>query len=116
MPKITIATYNLDAKSKYKVQDIFSLISENNIDYIGLQEVDIATIRNPGNILEKFKTNLNYVTHFAKTLDFEGGSYGIACATRIPVTQNESTILPYANKSELDQLSSKKRLLRIELS
>ena len=61
---VRLATFNIAANKKPDITKLNELLKTNNVDIVGLQEVDINTSRNPYNMLEKFMLTV----HFKKQL------------------------------------------------
>jgi endonuclease/exonuclease/phosphatase family metal-dependent hydrolase len=91
---IKLMTYNIyHGENPYKpgstnIEEVTSLISEVNPDFLALQEVDSMTQRTAGFAGKKLdlaktwaeKTSMN--GHFAKAIDFSEGGYGEAVLTK----------------------------------
>ena len=89
-----VATFNIAAGRKPNIEAISSTLEQENIDVVGVQEVDINTGRNNYDMLAKFK-EYNYIkdTHFQKSIDFSGGEYGIGLLTRYQFTEKSGGAL-----------------------
>lgn len=93
---IRVLTYNIhagkDAQGQLSIPAIAALIDSLQPDFVFLQEVDRRTTRANG---EDHLAQLQQLTHmqsaFAKSLDFQGGDYGIALLSRWPI-DSASTI------------------------
>lgn len=96
--KIRVMTLNIGKGATLgqgSVQDnldgFANLIDSENIDIVGLQEVDIGTTRSGGiDEVDYLKSELQgrqptekWSGLFAKAIDFQGGEYGIAILTRL---------------------------------
>jgi endonuclease/exonuclease/phosphatase family metal-dependent hydrolase len=97
-PPLRVLVYNIhagkDAKGVDNLERVVALIGSTRADLVLLQEVDRGT-RRSGNvdqlaILEE-KTGLRGV--FGKSLDFQGGDYGIAILSRWPIPSHETVPL-----------------------
>lgn len=75
---VTVATFNIDAKSQPDVVAQSKLMSDNNVDIVGLQEVDNKTKRNNYDVVEKFLNDTFKDGYFTNCIGFQGGGYGIA--------------------------------------
>lgn len=96
--QLIVATYNIDAKSKPDVVAQSKQMAENDVDIVGLQEVDSETIRNPYNVAEKFTADSPYKdVHFTNCIGFQGGEYGIATVSVYPI-EDESEIKLYSDE------------------
>lgn len=62
--QLIVATYNIDAKSKPDVVAQSKQMAENNVQIVGLQEVDNETKRNPYDVAEKFTADSPYYRRF----------------------------------------------------
>jgi endonuclease/exonuclease/phosphatase family metal-dependent hydrolase len=94
-----VLTYNIhagkDAGGVDNLQRVADIITSNEADVVLLQEVDRGTKRS-GNVDQltelTTRTKLNGV--FGKSLDYQGGDYGIAVLSRWPVKSHETIPLP----------------------
>ena len=100
-PKIRVATYNIAAGAnnfKVDLKLTAETIKKINPDIIAIQEVDRNTERSGRTDQIKVLSELtgyNYV--YGKTIDFQGGEYGIAVLSKHPIVSNEIIKLPYTN-------------------
>jgi endonuclease/exonuclease/phosphatase family metal-dependent hydrolase len=87
IPPVRVLVFNMhagkDAKNVDNLQRIADVVKETNADIVLLQEVDRFTTRS-GKVdqvatLEKLT---GYNSAFGKTLDYQGGDYGIAILSR----------------------------------
>ena len=78
-----VASFNIAAGKKPNIEAMNSALEQENIDVVGVQEVDINTGRNNYDMLAKFE-EYEYFTdsHFQKTIDYSGGQYGIGLLSR----------------------------------
>lgn len=97
--KVTVMSYNVHAMrgmdKKLDAVRIAQVINEQNPDIIALQEVDMFTERS-GNmdaigILEEH-TGMDGV--FMKTFNYQGGEFGNAVLSRLPIVDTELIRLP----------------------
>ena len=94
---VRVLTYNIhagtDEKSQPSIPAIGAFINSMNPDVVMLQEVDRGTTRSKG---EDHLQQLAELTHlhagFAKSLDYQGGEYGIAVLSRWPI--DSVTVVP----------------------
>jgi endonuclease/exonuclease/phosphatase family metal-dependent hydrolase len=94
-PELTVATYNIAAVRVGTIDAVARAIKALNADIIALSEVDKNTRRSGGvNQLEQLKKLTGMYGVFGKTIDFEGGEYGIAVLSRYPITRHEALPLP----------------------
>lgn len=97
-PILRVLVYNIhagkDAKQVDNLERVAALIKEQNADVVLLQEVDKFTQRS-GKVDQLAKleqlTGLNGT--FGKSLDYQGGDYGIAILSRWPLTASQTTSL-----------------------
>ncbi len=102
---LNIATYNIRiGRGMDGVYDPFRIgafLLDQDVDIAGIQEVDVNTRRNQGiDTPELLTMNGWYETRYAKTLDFQGGKYGIMMASRYPVLEYDAYDLPGADGEE----------------
>ena len=78
-----VASFNIAAGKKPDIEAMNNALEQENIDVVGVQEVDINTGRNNYDMLAKFK-EYEYFTdsYFQKTIDYSGGEYGIGLLSR----------------------------------
>jgi endonuclease/exonuclease/phosphatase family metal-dependent hydrolase len=121
--KIRVLTYNIhhgeDVNGKLDLQPIASVINKVSPDVVALQEVDSATNRTKK--VDQLKelaalTGMNFF--YGKSMDYDGGGYGVGILTRLPVMDSFVTRLPNFSKSEPRvaatvelELNNKKRFL-----
>jgi len=78
------------------VKAIAKVINESGADVVGLQEVDVHTLRSGKDLNQAAElaklTGMHY--YFAKALDFEGGDYGQAILSKFPILHGETLPLP----------------------
>lgn len=93
--QMRVGEYNIASRSS-ATQKQAQLISQQRLDAVGLIEVDENTNRNKVDMLGTFGKIAGMTnTYFGKTLDFEGGQYGIGIASRLPFAEQSMTIYPY---------------------
>ena len=61
---------------------IAKMITDLDIDYVAVQEIDMFTDRNNFNQLDSLKKYTGYAGYFCKTIDFGGGEYGIGIMSK----------------------------------
>ena len=96
--KIKVVSFNIAAGAKYFKADLnktADAIKALDADIIGIQEVDRLTKRS--GYVDQIKvladlTGYNFV--FGKTIDFDGGEYGIGILTKHPILKAEKIDLP----------------------
>jgi endonuclease/exonuclease/phosphatase family metal-dependent hydrolase len=84
-----------DAGSRANLEDIAALIRSTAADIVLLQEVDRGTKRS-GNVdqLRILGDLTGYFTAFGRSLDYDGGQYGIAALSREPISHAATEPLP----------------------
>jgi endonuclease/exonuclease/phosphatase family metal-dependent hydrolase len=103
--QLRIVTYNIlggrntdGARDLKRVADVLTAL---NADLVALQEVDVKTKRFLGRDLPKELGELTRMQpFFAAAMPFEGGEYGDAVLTRLPVESHQGHVLPARPKSE----------------
>ena len=96
--KIKVVSFNIAAGAKNFKADLnktADAIKALDADIIGIQEVDRLTKRS--GYVDQIKvladlTGYNFV--FGKTIDFDGGEYGIGILTKHPILKAEKNVLP----------------------
>lgn len=103
-PKLRFASYNIfhGGRAEYDMSRIAKNIIKNNIDVVGLQEVDRGTQRSGGrDILKELSDATGYGYYaFFKTIDFKGGEYGTAVLSRYPIIATEKRLLESGNSEQ----------------
>lgn len=95
---VRVLVYNIhagkDAKQVDNLDRVAALIKEQNADIVLLQEVDKFTQRS-GKVdqLAKLEQLTGMKGTFGKSLDYQGGDYGIAILSRWPITTSQTTSL-----------------------
>jgi endonuclease/exonuclease/phosphatase family metal-dependent hydrolase len=96
---IRVLVYNIhagkDAAGVDNLERVADLVRETRADVVLLQEVDRGTRRSgqvdqPGELARR----TGFSVAFGKTLDYDGGEYGIAVLTRWPIAQQTLMRLP----------------------
>ncbi|MBP3425560.1 MAG: endonuclease/exonuclease/phosphatase family protein [Rikenellaceae bacterium] len=98
--KVRVMTFNQNAKGNQAIADI---ITDKDIDFVALQEVDEYTDRsgNTSNI-ETLKTLTGYKGgYFCKTIDFQGGEYGIGILSKKEALSTRFVDLPGSESRKL---------------
>lgn len=102
---LTVMTYNIHhaappsgGDSVIDIEQIAAAINAVNPDLVALQEIDVHTGRSGKDMDEAH--HLGKLTgmhpYFTKTLDYDGGQYGIAVLSRFPLEDSISYLLPIA--------------------
>ncbi len=88
---IRLATFNIAANKKPDVAKLNELLKNNQVNVVGLQEVDVNTTRNPYDMLEKFMEQGDYeYSHFQKAIDMKDGvgEYGIGLLSNLELSNS----------------------------
>lgn len=88
---IRLATFNIAANKKPDVVKLNELLKNNQVNVVGLQEVDVNTTRNPYDMLEKFTEQGDYeYSHFQKAIDMKDGvgEYGIGLLSNLELSNS----------------------------
>ena len=97
MKKLRFASYNIfhGGYADYDMSKIAKNITDNQIDIIGIQEVDMGVARSGGiDTLKELSEATGYKYYeFFKTIDLEGGEYGIAVLSRYPIVSSNKLLL-----------------------
>jgi endonuclease/exonuclease/phosphatase family metal-dependent hydrolase len=111
---LRVMTYNIHVgvgmDKKLNLQRIADVINAARPDLVGLQEVDRGVKRTEGKdeIVElAAMTKMEYA--FAPNLDYQGGKYGVAILSRLPIKSTEHRM--FENKRE----SERRGMLRVEV-
>ncbi|MGA0559028.1 endonuclease/exonuclease/phosphatase family protein [Larkinella sp. VNQ87] len=102
---LTVLTYNIhhgtNEKEHNTIVQIGRLIREYNPDLIALQEVDSVTTRSrKADHLSQLARLTSMHPLFAKSIDFQGGKYGIAVLSKYPIIASQRMELPNPDKTE----------------
>ncbi|MBQ8863866.1 MAG: endonuclease/exonuclease/phosphatase family protein [Rikenellaceae bacterium] len=98
--KVRVMTFNQNAKGNQAIADI---ITDKDIDFVALQEVDEYTARsgNTSNI-ETLKTLTGYKGgYFCKTIEFDDGEYGIGILSKKEALSTRFVDLPGSESRKL---------------
>ena len=92
-----IATYNVhNTDGSNSIIGIADEIKRSKADFVGLQEIDVGVRRSQNkNTLGEINKICGYPSAiFSKTIDYEGGEYGIASMFKFPLVSMEKYMLP----------------------
>jgi endonuclease/exonuclease/phosphatase family metal-dependent hydrolase len=98
-PSARVLVFNIhagkDAGSRASLEGIAALVRSTDADLVLLQEVDRNT-RRSGNVdqLRILGDLTGYATAFGRSLDYDGGQYGIAALSRERIAQSATEPLP----------------------
>lgn len=79
---LVVGTFNIDAKSSPDVAAQSKLMSDNNVEILGIQEVDNHTIRNPLSMIDGFTIDPYTDSYYTNAIAFQGGEYGIGIVSQ----------------------------------
>ncbi|OOF28935.1 MULTISPECIES: endonuclease/exonuclease/phosphatase family protein [Salinivibrio] len=100
-PTLRVATFNMAAGRVSSLTEIAKAIKALNVDIVAIQEVDVLTARS-GKVDQPKKlaelTGLN--VEFGRAIDFEGGQYGLAVASKHPILKTAITELPSGEREQ----------------
>ena len=94
MPKtIKIGSYNIKhaADAKLNLKTIAKVITDNDLDIVGIQEVDLRTRRSNGIDQPRMlaeATDMPYYV-FVRGIDYQGGQYGTLILSKYPIISSE---------------------------
>lgn len=93
--EITVATYNVRhcADVGFNAAIIAQDVLDINADIAGLQEIDVNTQRSNINTPEILSSKSGYNCIFSKAIDYQGGAYGHAIMSRLPVLSHKTVLL-----------------------
>ena len=96
---IRVLVYNIhagrDASGEENLERVATLIAETGADLALLQEVDRGTRRSGGvDQLAELERRTGFHGAFGRTLDYQGGEYGIAVLSRWPIRSDTLLALP----------------------
>jgi len=98
-PSVRVLVYNIhagkDAAGQPNLERVAALITSTAADVVLLQEVDRGTKRS-GNVdqIATLGRQTGYSTAFGRSLDYDGGLYGIAALARGRIVNPETESLP----------------------
>jgi glycerophosphoryl diester phosphodiesterase len=103
--QVRVVSYNIlggrNPDGAHDLSRIAGIIRALNPDLVALQEVDVRTKRFRGRDLPAELAALTGMrAFFAEAMPFDGGSYGCAALSRLPVESHKSHALPAREKSE----------------
>jgi endonuclease/exonuclease/phosphatase family metal-dependent hydrolase len=112
---LRVMTYNIHVgvgmDKKLDLQRIADVINREQPDLVGLQEVDRGVKRTEGkDEIAELATMTQMHFAFAPNLDFQGGKYGVAILSRLPL--NSILHLMFKNKREAER----RGMLKVEVN
>jgi len=98
-PTFKVLVYNVhagkDAAGKDNLQRVADVVHEVDADIVLLQEVDKGTRRSGGvDQPAEYARRTQYHVAFGRSLDYDGGEYGIAVLARWPIRRDSAIHLP----------------------
>ena len=107
---LKIGTYNIHHGSvdgRY-CNAIGNLLQEHDLDIIGVQEIDLFIKRSGNiNVLKEIALAGNYPYYeFYKTIDYQGGDYGIGIISKYPITTKSIMSLSHCSEPRVVAHSS----------
>jgi endonuclease/exonuclease/phosphatase family metal-dependent hydrolase len=102
---VRVLVYNIhagkDAQRRPNLEDVARLVQEHEVDLALLQEVDRGTKRS-GNVdqVRLLEEQAGRAAVFGRSLDFDGGQYGIAALARGGFVSHETRPLPVTPAQE----------------
>lgn len=111
-----VLSYNIhhanppSVSDKIDLEAIAKVINDSGADLVGLQEVDVNTIRSgkSSNQAEDLGKMTGMHVFFSKGIDYQGGEYGTAILSRYPIKEAERFELP-----DLEGLKAEPRTLAV---
>ena len=102
--KIRVATYNVHNTDGAKsILGIAEEIKSIGADFVGLQEIDVGVHRSQEkNTLGEMNKICGYPSAlFAKSIDYDGGQYGIGVMFPYPIVSMQKYMLPSASEQRI---------------
>jgi endonuclease/exonuclease/phosphatase family metal-dependent hydrolase len=102
---LRVLTYNIHhaegTDRRLDVARVAAVIGRLQPDLVALQEVDIGTVRaGGGDQLREIARRTSLHAEFGKTMDYDGGAYGVAVLSRWPIASAHTLPLPGAPDRE----------------
>ncbi len=103
--ELRLMTYNVHhcegVDGKLDIERIASIINQQNCDLVALQEIDRQTRRSQNvDQLAKLAELTGMKPFFGKAIDYNGGEYGVAVLSKLPVIAHKTWPLPSGPKRE----------------
>ena len=92
--RVTFATLNIAYATHASLEQIAAAIRALDADVVALQEVDRFTRRSPTDQAAQLGRLLDMEVAYAPAIDYQGGEFGIALLSRVPIVAMESIRLP----------------------
>jgi endonuclease/exonuclease/phosphatase family metal-dependent hydrolase len=111
---IRVLVYNIhagkDVARAENLARVAAIVTDSRADVVLLQEVDNRTKRSGGvDQLGKLRELTGYYGVFGKTIDYDGGEYGIAILSRRPLVSSSFTRLPVTISDEKERARYEER-------
>lgn len=90
---LRVGTWNIAAKNHPDVKELSKVISDNQIEIAGVQEVDVNNSRNNYDMMAAFESEALPYIHFAKGRDYSGGDFGIGIVSQYPLLETSTSPL-----------------------
>ena len=88
-----------DAAGVHNLERVAEVVRATGADVVLLQEVDRFTTRSGGeDHVARLATLTGMHSAFGKTLDYQGGQYGIAVLSRWPIVEDAKIVLPHRSR------------------
>lgn len=87
--KVRIGTYNIDSKDNPNIDEMVKVFKENELDIIGVQEVDMMNTRNNFDMMDAFKGEDYKYIDFARGRDFANGEFGVGFVSKYEFKESE---------------------------
>ncbi len=98
---LRLVTYNIRAGRTADIEDVAAAILDFDPDIVGVQEIDVETERSGWiDQMAVLSARTGMAAFFAKTIDYQGGEYGIGILSRFPILSEEILPLPRADAAE----------------
>jgi len=99
--QVRIMAYNIhhgeplnSTNGRINLEGIAAVIREQNPDLVALQEVDVNTNRAGVNQAEELAKMLGMEFYFSKSINYQGGEYGVAVLSKYPIKATKRLELP----------------------
>lgn len=103
---LVMLTYNIhhgapDKSDEVNLENIATVIKKSKAELVALQEVDVNVPRsNYVNQVEVLANILGMYSYFSKSIDYNGGEYGVAILSKYPMSNTRNELLPMPSKGE----------------
>lgn len=99
--RVRVASWNIHAGRTSSLDTVANVLAATDADVIALQEVDVG-VQRTGEIDQPavLASRLGYEYVFAQSIEYQGGAYGLAVLSRLPVAAVARISLDAATASE----------------